>query len=57
MSYFICKHCGEKNEIGINNVKLDLPVLAKLPFFNDLNAEKKESINELKIAVSKIISK
>ena len=57
MSYFICKHCGEKNEIGINNVKLDLPVLAKLPFFNDLNAEKEESINELKIAVSKIISK
>ncbi len=57
MSYFVCKHCGEKNEISSNNRKLDIPILAKLPFFNDLNAEKKESINELKIAVSKIISK
>ena len=56
MSYFVCKHCGEKNEIGRNDTKLDLPILAKLPFFNDLNAEKEESINRLKIAVSKIIS-
>jgi ATP-binding protein involved in chromosome partitioning len=56
MSYFICKHCGEKNEIGSNDTKLDLPILAKLPFFNDLNAEKKESINQLKIAVSKIVN-
>ena len=57
MSYFVCKHCGEKNEIGSKDTKLDLPILAKLPFFNDLNAEKEESINQLKIAVSKIISK
>jgi ATP-binding protein involved in chromosome partitioning len=56
MSYFVCKHCGEKNEIGSKDTKLDLPILAKLPFFNDLNAEKEESINQLKIAVSKIIS-
>ena len=56
MSYFVCKHCGEKNEIGSKDTKLDLPILAKLPFFNDLNAEKEESINRLKIAVSKIIS-
>ncbi len=57
MSFFVCKHCGEKNEIGSKDTKLDLPILAKLPFFNDLNAEKEESINQLKIAVSKIISK
>ena len=56
MSFFVCKHCGEKNEIGSKDTKLDLPILAKLPFFNDLNAEKEESINQLKIAVSKIIS-
>ena len=55
MSFFVCKHCGEKNEIGSKDTKLDLPILAKLPFFNDLNAEKEESINQLKIAVSKII--
>ena len=57
MSFFVCKHCGEKNEIGSKDTKLDLPILAKLPFFNDLNAEKEESIKQLKIAVSKIISK
>ena len=57
MSYFICKHCGQKNEIARGNKKLDIPILAKLPFFNDLNAEKEESMNQLKIAVSKIISK
>ena len=57
MSYFICKHCGEKNEIGSKDTKLDLPILAKLPFFNDLNAEKEESIKQLKIAIGKIISR
>ncbi len=56
MSYFVCKHCGEKNEIGSKDTKLDLPILAKLPFFNDLNAEKEESINQLKIAVGKIVN-
>ncbi len=56
MSYFVCKHCGGKNEIGNKNTKLDLPILAKLPFFNDLNAEKEESINQLKIAVGKIVN-
>ena len=57
MSYFICKHCGEKNEIGSKDTKLDLPILAKLPFFNDFNAEKEESIKQLKIAIGKIISR
>lgn len=45
-----------KNEIGSKDTKLDLPILAKLPFFNDLNAEKEESIKQLKIAIGKIIS-
>ena len=56
MSYFVCKHCGEKNEIGRKDAKLDLPILAKLPFFNDLDEEKEESINQLKIAVGKIVN-
>ncbi|MGC8533352.1 MAG: P-loop NTPase [Candidatus Parvarchaeum sp.] len=56
MSYFVCKHCGEKNEIGSNYKKLDLPILAKLPFFNDLDSEKKESINELRISVGKMLN-
>ena len=57
MSYFLCGHCGKKNEIGSNSVKIGLPILAKLPFFNDLNADKEESIKQLKIAIGKIINK
>lgn len=56
MSYFVCKKCGEKNEIGSSSVKISLPMLAKLPFFNDLNADKEESIKGLKIAIGRIVS-
>ncbi len=56
MSYFICKKCGEINEIGENQKKIELPILAKLPFINNLKLENVDISKQLKIAVEKIIT-
>lgn len=55
MSYFVCKDCGAINQIASNDEKIDLPILAKLPFYYDLNLEE-ESKSQLKVAIGRIIN-
>lgn len=55
MSYFICKDCGTANYIGNSNEKIDLPVLAKLPFYTDYKI-KDESEEQLKKVIDGILT-
>ncbi|EFD92894.1 MAG: protein of unknown function DUF59 [Candidatus Parvarchaeum acidophilus ARMAN-5] len=55
MSYFVCKDCGAVNYLGKSDEKIDLPILAKLPFFMDSNPTE-ESKSQLKVAIGRIIN-
>jgi ATP-binding protein involved in chromosome partitioning len=57
MGYFVCAHCGEKNEINNMEASMDLPVLAELPFITDNNKDMKlddKILADLQNAVEKI---
>jgi ATP-binding protein involved in chromosome partitioning len=53
MSYFICNKCGEINEVGPKDERIDLPLLAKIPFYRDLNPE--VVTEEIKTAIKRIM--